>query len=193
MRTPRTARGREHRRGHGARQQRADRAGDSSRAESEACSRSRSGSASRGSGARRQARGRRMCAAAPSRSRITVWAAACWPRPSSSTSRKWPFSASARCSGAFASSRRKAASRSRALDVLSHADHRSSGAGRLPGERLSRPRRRDAWSTGRRIGRRHALVTSRRSAHGRAGRRRPVEAGRPRATDRLPRRANTRP
>ena len=44
---------------------------------------------------------RKTCAGALSRSRITASAAACWPRPSSSISRKWPSSGSARCSAEF--------------------------------------------------------------------------------------------
>ena len=80
----------------------------------------------------------RMCAAAPSPFRITGSAAACWPRPSSSTSRRWPFSASARWSAASASVDADGSEVDRgALHVLSDADHRSPCARRLSGERVS--------------------------------------------------------
>ena len=144
-----TACGCEHRRGHRARRQRTDRPGDSPRADLELL-RHRAALGRLRSKRRAPASSRpRMCAAAPSPSRITAWAAACSPRPSSSISRRWRFSAWARCNAASASSSGGQRIDRRALHVLSDADPRPSSAGCISGECLSRPGRLDARAVAR--------------------------------------------
>ena len=89
---------------------------------------------------------RRRSAAARSRSRTMAWAAACWPRRSSSISRKWRFSGSARSSAAYACWKCRGRGARRSIDVLPHAHARPPRARCLSGQCVLVEDRRPARS-----------------------------------------------